>query len=50
MVLVFSVLEFDAIDGAYEVSGAFYAPPALLPALAAFEHDVKLALSSQAAL
>jgi hypothetical protein len=48
--LAFSVFEFDAIAGVCEVSDAFYAPPALLTTLAVFEHDLKHALSSQAAL
>ena len=50
MDLVFSVSDFNATAGVCEVSEAFYAPLVFLTALAAFEHDVKHALSSQAAL
>jgi hypothetical protein len=42
--LAFSVLELGAIDGVCEVCDAFYATPALLTALATFEHDVRHAL------
>ena len=50
MDLAFFVLKFGATAGACEVSDAFYAPPVFLTELAAFEDDVKHALSSQAAL